>query len=55
MDVNVKARYNGLVNGVVYVHPNELMSGTSKYNTGIVARGRMYFAGTNKVYAFVLP
>jgi hypothetical protein len=31
------------------------MNGTSKWNTGIVARGRMYFAGTNKVYAFALP
>ena len=35
--------------------PNELMSGTSKWNTGIVARSRMYFAGANKVYAFTLP
>ena len=27
----------------------------SKWNTSIFARGRMYFAGTKKVYAFVLP
>ena len=31
------------------------MNGTSKFNIGIVARGRMYFAGTHKVYAFELP
>ena len=34
--------------------PNELMNGTSKWNTGIVARGRMYFAGANNVHAFAL-
>ena len=33
---------------------NELMSGTMRYNTGLVARGRIYFAGTNKVFAFTL-
>lgn len=49
--------FNGDTGAVVYAGggSNELMSGTSKYNTGIVARGRMYFAGTNKVYAFALP
>jgi len=49
--------FNGDTGAVVYAGggPNELMNGTSKYNTGIVARGRMYFAGTNKVYAFALP
>jgi outer membrane protein assembly factor BamB len=31
---------------------NELMSGTRRFNTGIVARGRIYVAGDNKVYAF---
>ncbi len=35
--------------------PNELMSGTRQWNTGIVARGRIYFAADNKVYAFKLP
>src|SRR5215831_16584752 len=49
--------FNGDTGAVVYAGggPNELMNGTSKWNTGIVARGRMYFAGTNKVYAFALP
>jgi hypothetical protein len=35
--------------------PNEQMTGTRKWNTGIVARGRIYFAASNKVYAFALP
>src|SRR5512133_2029104 len=49
--------FNGDTGAVVYAGggPNELMGGTSKFNTGIVARRRMYFAGTNKVYAFTLP
>lgn len=49
--------FNGDTGAIVYAGggPNELMSGTSKWNTGIVARGRMYFAGANKVYAFGLP
>ncbi len=34
---------------------NELMSGTRQWNTGIVARGRIYFAADNKVYALKLP
>jgi len=33
--------------------PNELMAGTHSYSTtGIVARGRIYIAADNKVYAF---
>jgi len=36
--------------------PNELMAGTHYYSTtGIAARGRIYVAGDNKVYAFALP
>ena len=31
------------------------MTGTRQWNTGIVARGRIYFAADNKVYAFKLP
>jgi len=31
------------------------MTGTRQWNTGIVARGRIYFAADNKVYAFTLP
>ena len=35
---------------------NELMAGTHSYSTtGIVARGRIYVAADNKVYAFKLP
>src|SRR4029078_11866200 len=49
--------FNGATGAFVYDGggPNELMNATSKWNTGIVARGRMYFAGTNKAYAFALP
>jgi hypothetical protein len=36
--------------------PNELMAGTHYYSTtGIVARGHIYVAGDNKVYAFAAP
>jgi hypothetical protein len=34
---------------------NELMANTRNYNTGIVARGRIYVAGDNQVYAFNAP
>jgi hypothetical protein len=34
---------------------NELMTGTRRFNTAIAARGRIYVANDNKVYAFVLP
>ena len=34
---------------------NELMTGTRRFNTGIAARGRVYVANDNKVYAFTLP
>lgn len=34
----------------------ERIPGTHSYSTpGIVARGRIYVAGDNKVYAFVVP
>jgi PQQ enzyme repeat len=49
--------YNGDTGAVVYDGggPNELMAGTHYYSTtGIVARGRIYVAGDNKVYAFAL-
>jgi hypothetical protein len=35
--------------------PNELMEGTHRFNAGIAARGRIYIANDNKVYAFALP
>ena len=50
--------YDGDTGAVVYDGggPNELMAGTHYYSTtGIVARGRIYVAGDNKVYAFDLP
>jgi hypothetical protein len=31
------------------------MANTRKWNTGIVARGRIYFAASNRVYAFAVP
>jgi hypothetical protein len=50
--------YDGDTGAVVYGGggPNELMAGTHYYSTtGIVARGRIYVAGDNKVYAFAVP
>jgi hypothetical protein len=35
--------------------PNELMAGTRRFSTGIAARGRIYVANDNKVYAFTVP
>ena len=34
---------------------NELMAGTHRFNTAIVARGRIYVANDRKVYAFAVP
>lgn len=34
---------------------SELMTGTRKWNTAIAARGRIYVAADNKVFAFKLP
>ena len=34
---------------------NDTISGTRTFNTGIAARGRIYVAGDNKVYAFKVP
>jgi hypothetical protein len=50
--------YDGDTGAVVYDGggPNELMAGTHYYSTtGIVARGRIYVAGDNQVYAFAVP
>jgi hypothetical protein len=49
--------YDGDTGAVVYAGggANELMTGTRQWNTGIAARGRIYFAADNKVYAFRLP
>jgi len=49
--------YDGDTGAVVYAGggANELMTGTRQWNTGIAARGRIYFGADNKVYAFMLP
>src|SRR6266404_8445440 len=49
--------YNADTGAVVYTGggANELMTGTRQWNTGIVARGRIYFGADNKIYAFSLP
>src|SRR6185436_11614440 len=49
--------YNGDTGAVIYAGGgvNELMTGTRQWNTGMVARGRIYFGADNKVYAFRLP
>jgi len=49
--------YNGDNGAVVFAGggPNEIMSGTRQWNTGMVARGRIYFGADNKVYAFTVP
>jgi hypothetical protein len=49
--------YNGDTGTEVYAGggANELMTGTRKWNTGIVARGRIYYPADNKIYAFKLP
>jgi PQQ enzyme repeat len=50
--------YDGDTGAVVYAGggPDELIPGTHAYTTtGIVARGRMYVAGDDKVYAFTVP
>jgi hypothetical protein len=49
--------YNGDTGAVVYAGggANELMAGTRKWNSGIVARGSIYVANDNKVYAFRVP
>jgi hypothetical protein len=50
--------YDGDTGAVIFSGggPNEMMAGTHYYSTtGIVARGRIYVAGNNKVYAFSVP
>jgi PQQ enzyme repeat len=49
--------YDGDTGAVVYAGggANELMIGTRKWNSGIVARGSIYVANDNKVYAFRVP
>ena len=50
--------YDGDTGAVIFAGggANETMAGTHSYSTtGIVARGRIYVAGDNKVYAFRVP
>ncbi len=50
--------YDGGTGAIVYGGggPDELMAGTHFYSTtGIAARGHIYVAGDNKVYAFEVP
>jgi hypothetical protein len=49
--------YNGDTGAVIFNGggPNEIMNGTRQWNTGMVARGRIYFGADNKIYAFKVP
>jgi outer membrane protein assembly factor BamB len=49
--------FDGETGSVVFAGggPNELMQGTHRFNAGIAARGRIYVANDNKVYAFTVP
>ena len=50
--------YDGDTGAVVYSGggPNDVIGGTHSYSTtGIVARGRIYLAGDNRVYLFRVP
>ena len=49
--------YNGDTGATIFAGggPNEQMTGTRQWNTGMVARGRIYFGADNKVYAFKVP
>ncbi len=49
--------YNGENGATIFAGggANELMSGTRSFNTGIEARGRIYYACDSKVYAFKVP
>jgi len=49
--------YDGDTGAVIYAGggTNELMTGTRQWNTGIAARGHIYFGADNRIYAFKLP
>jgi hypothetical protein len=49
--------YNGDTGAVVFAGggANDMISGGRPFNTGIAARGRIYIACDNKVYAFSVP
>lgn len=46
--------YNGDTGAVIYTG-TDVMAGTRKWNSGIAARGSIYVANDNKVYAFRIP
>src|ERR1051325_239790 len=48
--------YDGETGAVIYAGggDNELMTGTRQWNTGIAARGGIYFAADNRVYGFMV-
>src|SRR5581483_6302084 len=46
--------YNGDTGEVIFTS-NETMTGTRKWNSGMVARGSIYVANDNKVYKFTVP
>jgi hypothetical protein len=46
--------YDGDTGAVIYPG-SDVMTGTRKWNSGIVARGSIYIANDNKVYAFRVP
>ena len=49
--------YDGDTGAVIYAGggANELMTGTRKWNSGMVTRGSIYVANDNKVYKFNVP
>lgn len=49
--------YNGQTGAVIFGGggANELMDNTRRFSTGIVARGRIYIANDDQVYAFTVP
>jgi len=49
--------YDGDTGNVIYAGggANEMMGSTRRWNTGIVARGLIYYPADNKIYAFKLP
>ena len=49
--------YDGDTGAVIYAGggANDLMTGTRQWNTGIAARGRIYFGADNRIYSFKLP
>jgi hypothetical protein len=46
--------YNGDTGATIFTE-SDTMAGIRSYNTGIVARGRIYYAADNKVYSFRVP